>query len=199
MYNRTPKLIKETARGCKIYSLEDSFFQSREIFLLDPVDADSSNELIKQLLYLNKENPEEEITLYINCPGGEVTSGLAVYDCIRLIDAPVRTVCTGMAASMGSILFLAGDKREMLPHTKIMVHDPAFATRDIGGMKPLEIQKEVDDLMNIRETLCEIIAERIGKSKEEVYEKTKVDSYFRAEEAVEFGLATAIITTLQKG
>lgn len=196
MNYKTPRLINETARGYELFTLEDSFFCERKIFLTSMIDADSSNELIKQLIYLNQQNPKEEITLYINSPGGEVTSGLAVYDCIRMMKAPVRTVCTGMAASMGSILFLAGDKREMLPHTKIMVHDPAFGSRDIGGMKPLEIQKEVDDLMNVREILCEIIAERTGRAKEEVYEKTKIDSYFRAEEAVEFGLATAVITKI---
>ena len=196
MNYKTPRLINETARGYELFTLEDSFFCERKIFLTSMIDADSSNELIKQLIYLNQQNPKEEITLYINSPGGEVTSGLAVYDCIRMMKAPVRTVCTGMAASMGSILFLVGDKREMLPHTKIMVHDPAFGSRDIGGMKPLEIQKEVDDLMNVREILCEIIAERTGRAKEEVYEKTKIDSYFRAEEAVEFGLATAVITKI---
>lgn len=196
MNYKTPRLINETARGYELFTLEDNFFRERKIFLTSMMDADSSNELIKQLMYLNQKNPKEEITLYINSPGGEVTSGLAVYDCIRMMTASVRTVCTGTAASMGSILFLAGDRREMLPHTKIMVHDPAFGARDIGGMKPLEIQKEVDDLMNVREILCEIIAERTGRTKEEVYEKTKIDSYFRAEEAVEFGLATAIITKL---
>lgn len=196
MNYKTPRLINETARGYELFTLEDNFFRERKIFLTSMMDADSSNELIKQLMYLNQKNPKEEITLYINSPGGEVTSGLAVYDCIRMMTAPVRTVCIGTAASMGSILFLAGDRREMLPHTKIMVHDPAFGARDIGGMKPLEIQKEVDDLMNVREILCEIIAERTGRTKEEVYEKTKIDSYFRAEEAVEFGLATAIITKL---
>ena len=196
MNYKTPRLINETAKGYQLFTLEDSFFCERKIFLTSMIDADSSNELIKQLIYLNQQNPKEEITLYINSPGGEVTSGLAVYDCIRMMKAPVKTVCTGMAASMGSILFLAGDKREMLPHTKIMVHDPAFGSRDIGGMKPLEIQKEVDDLMNVRQILCEIIAERTGRTKEEVYEKTKIDSYFRAEEAVEFGLATAVITKI---
>lgn len=196
MNYKSPRLINETARGYEVFTLEDSFFKQRKIFLSSQIDADSSNELIKQLAYLNEKNPKEEITIYINSPGGEVASGLAVYDCICLLDAPVRTVCTGTAASMGSILFLAGDKREMLPHTKIMVHDPAFGSRDIGGMKPLEIQKEVDDLMNVREVLCDIIAERTGRTREEVYEKTKVDSYFRAEEAIAFGLATGIATSL---
>ena len=193
---RTPKLMKETARGCELYFLEDSFFHNREIFMTDYVDADSSNELIKQLLYLNQENPEKEITIYINSPGGEVISGLAVYDCIRLMQAPIRTVCTGMAASMGSILFLAGDKREMLPHTKIMIHDPAFHNLDIGGVKPLEIQKEVDRIMETRNILCGIIADRTGRTKEEVFEKTKTDSYFTVEEAMEFGLATAVVKFL---
>lgn len=193
---RTPRLMKETARGCELYCLEDSFFHNRQIFMNDAVDADSANEMIKQLFYLNQKNTKEEITIYINSPGGEVTSGLAVYDCIRLMDAPIKTVCTGTAASMGSILFLAGDKREMLPHTKIMIHDPAFGNHDIGGMKPLEIQKEVDRIMKTRDILCGIIAERTGRTKEEVLEKTKTDSFFTAEEAIEFGLATAVVTSL---
>ena len=193
---RTPRLIKETARGCEIYTLEDSFFRNREIFITDSINGESANELIKQLFYLNKENPGEEIVLYINCPGGEVISGLAVYDCIRLMEAPVRTVCTGTAASMGSILFLAGDKREMLPHTKIMIHDPAFANHDVSGMKPLELQKGLDDIMQARETLCKIISERTGRTMEEVLEKTKTDSFFSVNEALEFGLATAVVTAL---
>lgn len=193
---RTPRLIKETARGYELYTLEDSFFHDRKIFVTDSINGESANELIKQLFYLNKENPEEEIILYINCPGGEVISGLAVYDCIRLMEAPVRTVCTGTAASMGSILFLAGDKREMLPHTRIMIHDPAFANHDVSGMKPLELKKELDDIMQVRETLCRIISERTGKTTEEVLEKTKTDSFFSVDEAMEFGLATAVVTVL---
>lgn len=193
---KTPNLIKENARGYQLYALEDSFFNKRQIFMTDSVNADSANELIKQLLYLEQDNPEEEITLYINCPGGEVPSGLAVYDCIRLMNAPIRTVCTGMAASMGAILFLAGDKREMLPHTKIMIHDPSYGNHDICGMKPLEIQKEVDAIMKTREILCGIISERTGKTIDEVYEKTKTDSYFNVEEAIEFGLATSVVRSL---
>lgn len=193
---KTPNLIKENARGYQLYALEDSFFNKRQIFMTDSVNADSANELIKQLLYLEQDNPEEEITLYINCPGGEVPSGLAVYDCIRLMHAPIRTVCTGMAASMGAILFLAGDKREMLPHTKIMIHDPSYGNHDICGMKPLEIQKEVDAIMKTREILCGIISERTGKTIDEVYEKTKTDSYFNVEEAIEFGLATSVVRSL---
>ncbi|MCM1181579.1 MAG: ATP-dependent Clp protease proteolytic subunit [Clostridium sp.] len=193
---KTPRLIKNTARGYELYTLEDSFFQDRKIFVADSINAESANELIKQLFYLNKENPEEEITLYINCPGGEVTSGLAVYDCLRLMKAPVKTVCTGTAASMGSILFLAGDKREMLPHTKIMIHDPSFFNHDISGMKPLEIKKELDDILQIREKLSKIISERTGRTTEEVLEKTKADSFFDVDEAMEFGLATAVVTEI---
>lgn len=193
---RTPRVLKESMRGYECCNLEDEFLVSRQIFLTDGIDAATSNELMKQLLYLNQKDGKKEITIYINSPGGEVSSGLALYDCMRLISAPIRTVCTGLAASMGAILFLAGEKREMLPHTKIMIHDPSFQSRDIGGMKPLEIQKEVDDLMETRNILCDIIAERTGRTLEEVCEKTATDSYFRVEEAIRFGLATGVVTGL---
>lgn len=193
---RTPRIIHETAGGRQLYNLEDSFFQERKVFVTDPIDAESANELIKQLMYLNTEDQEKEITLYINCPGGEVVSGLAVYDCIRMIQAPVRTVCTGMAASMGSIIFLAGEVREMLPHTKIMIHDPAFSNYDVGGKKPLELQKELEDIFQARESLCRIISERTGRSMEEVYKKTGTDSYFSAGAAIDFGLVTGVATSL---
>lgn len=133
------------------------------------------------------------MTIYINSPGGEVISGLAVYDYISIMKSPVRTVCTGTAASMGAILFLAGKKREMLPHTRLMIHDPSYSHNDIGGRKSHEIQHELDKLNETRESLAKIIAEKTGKTLEEIYEVTASDTFYSAEEAIEFGLATDIM------
>ena len=117
-----------------------------------------------------------------------------MYDYIQLMEAPVRTVCIGTAASMGAVLFLAGKDREMLPHTRLMIHDPSYSHRDIGGRKPHEIQHELDKLNETREALAGIIAEKTGKTLEEIYEVTAEDTYYSAAEAVEFGLATKTIT-----
>lgn len=146
-------ILRETVRGIEVVQIEDELLKNREIFLVDDVNPESSNELLKQLMYLEKEDCTKEITLYINSPGGEVISGLAVYDYISIMKAPVRTVCIGSAASMGAILFLAGRKREMLPHTRIMIHDPSYRNRDFSGYKPHEIQYELDKLNKTRENL----------------------------------------------
>lgn len=195
-FETTPFIIKETARGLQSIRIEDELMRSREIFLVEPVTSDSMNSLMKQLMFLNKEEPDKEITLYINSPGGEVSSGLAVYDYMKLMKAPIRTVCTGIAASMGAILFLAGDKREMLPHTEIMIHDPSFENASISGAKPAEISERLTVLKKTQRVLSEIISETTGKSLKAVQNKTRKDSFFKAEEALEFGLATGIIDSL---
>lgn len=185
-------IYKESVRGIELIPLDDEMLNNRQIFLVGEVDEKSMTELMKKLMYLEKKNNKEEITLYINSPGGMVVSGLAVFDCIRVMKAPLRTVCIGDAASMGAILFLAGKKREMLEHTRILIHDPSYGHFDMGGKKPHEIQHEVDSLNKIRETLGSIISERTGKPIEEVYKITANDTYFSAKEAIEFGLATDI-------
>ena len=192
-------ILVESARGLEHVAIEDELLKRREIFFTDEVDHVTSSELIRQLMYLESVDPREEITLYINSPGGSVQDGLAVYDMIMLMRAPVRTVCMGTCASMGAILFLAGDKREMMKHGKIMIHDPAFGgNHEIGGKKPHEIQTELDDLNRCRESLAQIIAERTGKTIDEIYKVTVNDTYYSADEAVEFGLATAVITREEK-
>ena len=154
------------------------------------------NSLLKQLIYLNKASPNEEITLYINCPGGEVSSGLAVYDYINLIPAPIKTVCVGTAASMGAILFLAGDKREMLVHSQLMIHDPAPGGGSLQGMKPEQLEENLKSLKKVQQVLCGIISEKTGKSVKEIQKITRKDTYFDAEEALSFGLATKIINNI---
>lgn len=192
---RTPIILRETARGLERCHIEDAFFEKRELFLNTEINEDSAGELVKQIMYLSLEDSEKEITLYINCLGGEMNSGLAVYDCMQMIPAPIKTVCTGLAASMGAVIFLAGDRREMFPHSQIMIHDPYY-NDEIKGMKLRELQERVKSLMQDRSVVGEIIAERTGKTVEEIYEKTRKDSYFNAEEAIQFGLADAIVSKL---
>ena len=192
----TPNIIKESARGYQSLQITDVLMQERKIFLVEQVSTETCSDLIKQLLFLENEAPGEEIKLYINSPGGDVHSGLAVYDCIRLISSPVTTICIGTAASMGAILYIAGEKRIMLPHSRIMIHDPSFSGGNLGGKKPLEIQTELQTLIDVRTQLCDIIAERTGKAVDEIYEVTKTDTYFNADEAIDFGLATEIINKL---
>lgn len=193
-------ILFETVRGIQPIKIEDKLLQNREIFLVDAVSAETSNELIKQLMLLESEDDTKEITLYINSPGGDVISGLAVYDYLTLMKSPIRTICIGSAASMGAILFLAGEKRQMLPHSEIMIHDPSYRHADMGGQKPHEIQHRLDSLNETREMLAQIISDRTGKTLDEVYKVTAEDSYYKAKAAIEFGLATEIITneTLRK-
>ncbi|MBR6256677.1 MAG: ATP-dependent Clp protease proteolytic subunit [Lachnospiraceae bacterium] len=188
-------ILHESSRGIDSYTPESSLLQKRILFFTEEVNADSSNKMIEYLLYLDTDAPGKEITVCINSPGGEVVSGLAVYDTIRGLKSPVRTVCIGTAASMGSILFLSGEKREMLPHTKIMIHDPLISGLS-GSKRALELEKEAAQLMETRAVTAEIIAERSGRSLEEVYDKTKEDCYLTAQEAIDFGIATGIITSI---
>ena len=183
-------IIKESSRGYDCIPIEDELFLKRKIFLTKPVDASTMDSLIKQLLYLSSEEPEKEITIYINSPGGEVQSGLAAYDLLKLIKAPITTVCIGEAASMGAILFLAGDRRVVLPHSSIMIHDPAPGGGDMKGMKPDEMEEKLFNLKKSRDRLCGIIAEATGKSVKQIMKKTCRDSFFTADEALEYGLAT---------
>ncbi len=190
------RYAKETAKGIEILTLEEVLYSSREIFLTEEVNSDTSVQLIKELMVLEKLDPTKEVTIYINSPGGEVISGMAVYDYIQMMKAPVKTVCIGTAASMGAMLFLAGDKREMLPHTRLMIHDPAFGGGNMAGKKPHELQQYVDKLKQTQDIIVDIIAQKTGKSKEEVRDTTKEDAYFNVAEAMEYGLATGIYNKL---
>lgn len=185
-------ILRESSRGIDTYSPESMLLQERILFFTEEVNPSSANNLIEYLLFLDKDEPGQEITLCINSPGGDVVSGLAVYDTIQMMKSPVRTVCVGTAASMGAILFLAGNRREMLPHTKIMIHDPLIA----GLVQPqmaLQLRKQADQLMETRDVLGKIISEKSGLPLDKVYEMTAEDCFLTAEKAVELGLATDII------
>ena len=185
-------IFRESVNGIELIPIDDELLDHRAIFLVDAVNAATSNQLIMQLMYLEAQEEKSEITLYINSPGGDVTSGLAVYDYIGTMKSPLKTVCIGQASSMAAILFLAGEKREMLEHTEIMIHDPSYGNFNMSSKKPHEIQERLDSLNKTREKLARIIADRTGKSLEEIYEITADDTYFDAEQAIEFGLATGI-------
>ena len=184
-------ILKESSRGIERITPEDSLFSERKIFFEEEVTTASAMDLIRQLLCLESIDPEKVISIYINSPGGEVNAGLAAYDAIRGMKCPVKTVCIGLAASMGSILFLSGDERLILPRSKVMIHDPLI-NGITGRRRALELEREAAELMETREILAFIIAERCGKTLEEVYEKTKEDCWLSAGEALEFGLVTKI-------
>lgn len=189
-----PGVLRETSEGLNRIEIQDILFQRREIQCTGSITPESASALSLQLRYLQQEAPGQEITLFINSTGGEVDSGLALYDTMRAIGCPIRTVCTGTAASMAAILFLSGDKREMLPHSKVMIHDPLIPG-GVGG-SALTVDAVARNLMQARQTIAAIIARHTGKTLEEVLAKTASDSYFDAQEAVEWGLADRIIYKL---
>lgn len=191
LFLMTPNIIKESSEGTTYCPIQDELFsRHRSVEVVGEITRESVYSLILQLRYLHHADPEKEITMYINSPGGSVTDGLALYDVMKGISCPIRTVCVGMAASMGSLLFAAGNERDILPHAKVMIHDPL--TTGIKG-NALSVEEASKRLMETREITASILAEHTGHSIEEVYEKTKTDSYFNAQEAVDWHLADRII------
>jgi len=185
-----PGIFKETSAGFVTYSIGDEMLKRREIDCVGEITAELVHSLILQLRYLQAIEPEEEITMYINSQGGEVIAGLALYDVMQALTCPIKTVCMGQASSMGALLFISGNKREMLKHSKVMIHDPLIG--NVGG-NALTIERVADNIMKTREITANIIAEHTGKTLKRILEITAVDSYFDADEAVEFGLADSII------
>ena len=190
----TPNIVKETANGFVCTTLQEELFYNREVECIGTIDRESVDSLIQQLLYLQRQNPKKPITMYINSWGGEVASGLALYDIMQGLSCPIRTICVGTAASMASLLFASGNKRDMLPHSRVMIHDPLIA--DMPGGSALKVEDVSNRLMNTRKTIAEILSKHTGKSLDEIYEKTSKDTYFNAEEAIEFGLADKIVESI---
>lgn len=190
-YALIPNVVTETCNGKAATRIIDEMFAEREINCIGVIDADLVNSLCLQLRYLAKQDAEAQIVMYINSPGGEVSSGLALLDTMRAISCPVRTVCTGMAASMASLLFMVGAQRDMLPHSQIMIHDPLISG-GLGG-SALSIKAASENLMRTREITAEVIAQSTGHSIEEVFEATGYDHYFEAREAIAWGLADRVI------
>ncbi len=190
-------IIMESVRGFDALNINDVFLKDRKIFLIGEVNDESCNELIKELLYMEAQDNTKPIVLFINSPGGDVGSGLAVFDTISLLKSPVYAVVTGIAASMGSIILLAcdEDKRLMLPSSRVMLHDCSWGRHEMGGKKPHEVEEELNQLKKTNERLVSIIAKRTGKTVKQVSKITRYDSFFSAEEAIEFGLASKVMDT----
>lgn len=184
-------VMYRSAKG-SLVDVKDALLTDRRVFLENEITSPLIQDIIRQMMYLEKLDDTAEIALYINSPGGDVYSGLALYDFIANMKSPIKTVCMGSAASMGAILFLAGEQRLMLKHSRLMIHDPSYGGGSFAGMKPHEIQQEVDSLNECKKTLVEIIAEKTGKSMEEIGKTTERDAFFTPKEAIEFGLATGI-------
>ena len=189
-----PQIIRETAEGLNRLDIRDEMLDQRVLELMTSVDAESCAVVIRGLLHLQRQDSTTPITLYINSPGGEVQSGLALYDVMQAVSCPIRTVCLGMAASMGALLFIAGDEREILTHSRVMIHDPLIGG-GLGG-SALSVKARADDLMRIRDITGEVLARHTGMTLERVFELTAQDTYFEAEAAVEAGLADAVVASL---
>ena len=152
----TPRIVRESSLGAQPIDIRDEMLADREIECVGAIDEAMTYSLCQQLRYLQREDPDGRITIYFNSPGGEVQSGLAIYDVMQAITCPIRTVCLGMAASMAALLFIAGDQRDMLPHARVMIHDPLI-TGGIGG-SALELKTLSNNLMRTRQITAEISA-----------------------------------------
>jgi ATP-dependent Clp protease protease subunit len=190
--NLIPTVIEQTSRGERAYDIYSRLLKDRIIMLGSAIDDNVSNSIVAQLLFLEAENPEKDITLYINSPGGSITAGMAIYDTMQYIKADVSTVCIGMAASMGAFLLSAGQKgkRYALPNAEVMIHQP------LGGAQgqATEIEIAAKRILFLREKLNGILAERTGQPLEVIQRDTDRDNFMTAERAKEYGLIDSIIT-----
>ena len=193
VYNNTlvPMVIEQTARGERAFDIYSRLLKERIIFLTGPVFDQVSSLICAQLLFLESENPAKDIAFYINSPGGVVSAGLAMYDTMQYIRAPVSTVCIGQAASMGSLLLTAGakGKRYALPNSRIMVHQPSGGAQ--GQATDIEIQAR--EILKLRQRLNEIYVKHTGQPIEAIEQKLERDSYMSAEEARDFGLIDHVV------
>jgi ATP-dependent Clp protease protease subunit len=185
-----PTIIENTGLGERAYDIYSRLLKERIIFLGTPINDEVANNVMAQMIFLEYENPEKDITLYINSPGGYVSAGLAIYDTMQHIRPNVATICVGDSISMAAILLAAGTKgkRYALPHSRIMLHQPSGA---VTGQST-DIQVHAKELVRTREMLTKIIAEHSGRSIEEVREKTERDFFLTPEEALEFGVIDEI-------
>jgi ATP-dependent Clp protease protease subunit len=191
-----PYVIERTSRGERSYDIFSRLLMDRIIFMGTPIDDNVANLVIAQLLFLQADDPERDIFLYINSPGGSVYAGLAIYDTVQYLTAPVNTMCMGMAASMGALLLAAGapGKRSALPNSRIMIHQPSGGSQ--GTAADIEIQAR--EILYARERLNRILAEHTGQSVEKVAEDVDRDRFMSPEEAKEYGLIDNVVTNQQE-
>jgi ATP-dependent Clp protease protease subunit len=191
MNNLIPMVVEQTARGERAYDIYSRLLKERIVFLVGTVNDNIASLVTAQFLFLESENPKKEIFLYINSPGGLVTSGLGIYDTMQYIKSPVSTLCIGQASSMGSFLLAAGEKgkRFSLPNSRIMVHQPSAAFQG----QATDIQIHAKEILSLKERLNKIYSKHTGKSIKEISQALERDKFMAAEEAKDFGLIDSVV------
>ena len=188
-----PYVIEQTSKGERSYDIFSRLLKDRIIFLSEDVNHATASLVVAQLLFLESEDPDKEISFYINSPGGSITDGMAIYDTINYIKCPVSTICVGLAASMGAVLLACGTKgkRYATPNAEIMIHQPLIS----GGLsgQATEIKIHADHMVKTREKLNKILSERTGQSLETIMKDTERDNFMTAEEALKYGLIDGIM------
>lgn len=186
-----PMVVEQTNRGERSYDIYSRLLKDRIIFLGGEIDDDTANLVVAQLIFLEADDPDKDISLYINSPGGSVTAGMAIYDTMQYIKCDVSTICVGMAASMGAFLLAAGakGKRKALPNCEVMIHQP------LGGARgqATDIMIHAEQIMRIKRRMNEILAQRTGQPLERVERDTERDHFLSAEEALDFGIIDSIV------
>ena len=189
--NMVPIVVEQSARGERAYDIYSRLLKERVVFLVGPVDDYVANVIVAQLLFLESENPDKDIHLYINSPGGSVTAGMAIYDTMQFIKSDVSTLCIGQAASMGALLLAGGaaGKRHCLPHSRVMIHQP------LGGVQgqAVDIEIHAREILAIRERLNAILSKHTGQPMERIQEDTDRDRFMNAEDAVSYGLIDSVL------
>jgi ATP-dependent Clp protease protease subunit len=191
--NLVPMVVEQTSRGERAYDIYSRLLKERVIFIVGQVEDHMANLIVAQLLFLESDNPDKDIHLYINSPGGSVTAGMSIYDTMQFIKPDVSTLCVGQAASMGALLLAGGaeKKRYCLPHSRVMIHQPA------GGYQgqATDIDIHAREILNIREKLNEILARHTGQKVEKIAEDTERDRFMSSYEASEYGLIDEVLET----
>jgi ATP-dependent Clp protease protease subunit len=189
--NLVPMVVEQTSRGERAYDIYSRLLKERVIFLVGPIDDYMANVVVAQMLFLESENPDKDINLYINSPGGSVTAGMAIYDTMQYIKPDISTMCVGQAASMGALLLTAGSKgkRYSLPHSRVMIHQP------LGGFsgQASDIDIHAREILAIREKLNEIMARHTGQPLERIARDTDRDNFMNAVQARDYGLVDAVL------
>ena len=186
-----PMVVEQSSRGERAYDIYSRLLKDRIIFLGSPVDDNVANVMIAQLLFLEAEDPESDISLYLNCPGGLVTSGMAIYDTIQYLKPDVQTICIGQATSMGAVLLAAGaeGKRQALPHARIMIHQMMGGFS--GQAEDIDIQAK--EIIRMTDILNDVLAHHTGRKIEQIAEDTQRDFYFSSQEAKEYGIIDEVM------
>ncbi|HHJ36391.1 MAG TPA: ATP-dependent Clp endopeptidase proteolytic subunit ClpP [Gammaproteobacteria bacterium] len=191
--NLVPMVVEQTPRGERSYDIYSRLLKERVIFVVGQVEDHMANLIVAQLLFLESENPDKDISMYINSPGGSVTAGLAIYDTMQFIKPDISTLCIGQAASMGAVLLAAGSKgkRYSLPHSRVMIHQP------LGGFQgqASDIDIHAKEILKIREQLNQLLADHTGQSIETIDKDTERDNFMGAETAAEYGLIDEVLST----